>query len=138
MAIWQGMVLETREGMYYVGWQLKEGPFSVPVAGVGKGSTTEATRKLLVRAREKLRLEVMVRAISLHPDQRGAEVTSWKERDNLSSAFLLSTPSPKYGLSSPIVAEALATMLCLPSHVCADKVGEKVDRFGVRVILCCE
>ena len=67
-------------------------------------------------------------------------VSSWKERDKLSSAFLLSTPSPKYGLSSPIMAEALATMLCLPSRVCADRVGEKiggskVDKFGVRIIL---
>ena len=66
-------------------------------------------------------------------------MSSWKERDKLSSAFLLSTPSPKYGLSSPIMAEALATMLCLPSRVCADRVGEKVggskvDKFGVRIL----
>ena len=126
--------------MDYVGRQLEEGPFSVPVAGVGEGSTTGATRKLLVRAREELRLEIMERGISLHPDQRGVGVSSWKERDKLSSAFLLSTPSPKYGLSSPIMAEALATMLCLPSRVCADRMGEKVggskvDMFGVRIIL---
>ena len=140
MAVWEGMVQEAREGLDYVGRQLEEGPFSVPVAGVGEGSTTGATRKLLVRAREELRLEVMERAISLHPHQRGVGVFSWKERDKLSSAFLLSTPSPKYGLSSPIMAEALATMLCLPSRVCADRVGEKVggskvDKFGVRIIL---
>ena len=138
--MWEGMVREVREGTAYLGRELEEGPFSVPVAGVGEGSTSGATRKLLVRAREELRLEVMERAISLHPDQRGVGVSSWKERDKLSSAFLLSTPSPKYGLSSPIMAEALATMLCLPSRVCADRVGEKVggskvDKFGVRVIL---
>ena len=85
-------------------------------------------------------MEVLERAISLHPDQRGVGVSSWKERDKLTSAFLLSTPSPKYSLSSPIMAEALATMLCLPSRVCADRLGEKVgaskvDKFGVRVIL---
>ena len=41
-------------------------------------------------------------------------------------AFLLSTPSPKYGISSPIMAEALAaTMLCLLIRVCADRL-EKV------------
>ena len=51
-----------------MGRQLEEGPFSVPVAGVGEGSTTGATRKLLVWAREELRLDIMERAISLHPD----------------------------------------------------------------------
>ena len=85
-------------------------------------------------------MEVLERAISLHPDQRGVGVSSWKERDKLTSAFLLSTPSPKYGLSSPIMAEAPATMLCLPSRVCADRLGEKVgaskvDKFGVRFFL---
>ena len=114
--------------------------FRIAMLPCYQGFSLSATRKLLVRAREELRLEVMERAISLHPDQRGVGVSSWKERDKLTSAFLLSTPSPKYGLSSPIMAEALATMLCLPSRVCADRLGEKVggskvDKFGVRVIL---
>ena len=60
---------------------------------------------------------------SLHPDQRGGGVSSWKESHKLSSAFLLSTPSTKYGLSRPFVAEALATMLCLSTRICADRVG---------------
>ena len=96
VAVWQGMVQqEVREGMDFVGRQVEDGPFSVPVAGVGEGSTLGATRKILVRAREELRLEIMERGISLHPDQRGVGVSSWKERDKLFSAFLLSTASPK-------------------------------------------
>ena len=82
----------------------------------------------------------MSRAISMHPDQRGVGVSSWKEKDKLSSAFLLTVPGPSSSLSSPIFTEALATMLCLPSRVCADRVGERrggsrVDRLGVRVVL---
>ena len=43
-------------------------------------------------------------------------------------AFLLSTPSPKYGLSSPNMAEVLvATMLFLLLRVCAGRLEEKVE-----------
>ena len=139
---WEGMVREVEECHTYLGRELEESgsPFSVPLAGVGEGSTTGATRKVLVRAREEIRLEVFSRAISLHPDQKGVGVSSWKERDKLTTAFLLSIPGPSSSLSSPIFAEALATLLCLPSRVCTDRVGEKVgssrvDKFGVRVIL---
>ena len=39
MVMWEGMVREVREGTAYLGRELEEGPFSVPVAGVGEGST---------------------------------------------------------------------------------------------------
>ncbi len=72
--------------------------------------------------------------------QRGRGVSAWKERDKLSSAFLLYLPGLRSGLSSPFMAEALATLLNLPSRVCGDSLGERVgrtrvDRFGERVIL---
>ena len=140
VAVWEDMVREAEEMTVYLGRELDEGPFAVPVAGVGEGSTTGATRKVLTRAREELRLEVFSRAITLHPQQRGKGVSSWKERDKLSSAFLLSIPGPSSSLSSPIFAEAVATLLCLPSRICTDRLGEKVggsrvDKLGERVIL---
>ena len=66
-------------------------------------------------------------------------ISSWKERDKLCTAFLLQSPGPHSKLSSPVMAEALATLLCLPSRVCMDRLGEKVggsrvDKFGERVI----
>ena len=132
-ACWEGMVKEVEEGLTYLGRELEDGPFSVPVAGVGEGSTTGATRKTITRAREELRLEVFEQAIALHPNQQGRGVSSWKERDKLTTAFLLSIPGPNSSLSSPIFAEALATLLCLPSRVCADRLGERVG--GSRVDL---
>ena len=59
--------------------------------GLGEGSTTGHTRKLLSRAREELRLEVFSRAISLHPNQQGRGVSSWKERDKLTRCVLITT-----------------------------------------------
>ena len=38
---WEGMVLEAREGLDYVGRQLEEGPFSVPGLGWGRGVLLE-------------------------------------------------------------------------------------------------
>ena len=137
---WVGMVREVEESLTYLGREMEEGPFSVPVAGVGEGSTTGATRKVLTRAREEIRLEVFGMAISLHPNQQGRGVSSWKERDKLTTAFLLANPGPSSSLSSSIFAEALATLLCLPSRVCVDRLGEKVggsrvDPHGERIIL---
>ena len=62
-AAWDGLVREATDSCDYLGRDL-EGPMASPVAGVGEGSTTGATRKLLSKAREELRLEVFERAIS--------------------------------------------------------------------------
>ena len=111
-----------------------------PVAAIGQGNTTGTTRKKLTRAREELRMEVFNQAITFHPDQQGRGVSSWKEMDKLTTAFLLTIPGPSSTLSSTIFGEAKATLLYLPSRVCADRVGEKignsrVDPYRERVIL---
>ena len=94
------------------------------VEGLGEGSTSGATRKLLSRAREELRLEVFEQAISLHRDRGARGISSWKERDKLTTTYLLATPGPHAKLSSPVFAEALATLLSMPSRVCVDRLGE--------------
>ena len=71
--------------------------------------------------------------ITVHHQQWGKGFSSWKEKDKLSSAFLLSIPGPSSSLSSPIFAEAVATLLGLPSRICTDRPGKKVG--GSRVIL---
>ena len=112
----------------------------MPVEGAGQGSITGATRKVLTRSREETRLQVLERAMETHSDQFCRGVSSWKERDKMTTAFLLANPGPTTGISSPFFAEALGTLLCLPSRACSDRVGERVgtgrvDAHGERVIL---
>ena len=135
---WEIIQGEATEACGYLGKEL-EGPLSVGLEGLGAGSTKGATRKELSREREEMRKEVFERALTLHRDQRARGVSSWKERDKLTTAFLLSTPGPHSGLSSPVFAEAVATLLSMPSRVCVDRVGEKVgnsrvDLYGEAII----
>ena len=92
-----------------------------------------------MREIQELRFRVLNKAVGDHPRQDDRGISSWKERDKLTSAFLLSMPGPVSGMNSLIFAEACATYLCLPSRVCADRVGEKVgksrvDAHGERIV----
>ena len=108
--------------------------------GVDKGREDGSTRGLIVRLRQEWRFKALNKAISEHREQSRRRIYSWKERDKLTSAFLLANPGPGTELSSQVFAEVAATYLCLPSRICKDRVGEKigkstVDRHGERVIL---
>merc|ERR1719319_1723467 len=90
-------------------------------------------------ARERLMGRVLQRALLLHPDQSSLPVSSWKERDKLSTAWLMSLPGPHYGIPSATFSEALATLLCSPSPACSTRLGMKigqarVDMYGTRII----
>ena len=126
---------EVEEAMVYLERAEEEGVLSVPLEGLGEGCTSGYTRKLLSRAREELRLEVFQQAVVLQHDQRARGISTWKERDKLTTSFLLSTPGPHSSLPSMVFREALAT-----SRACGDRLGEvigktKVDMFGERLIL---
>ena len=75
-----------------------EGPFATPAEGIGDGSEDGSTRKRLCEKKEQLLGRVLKRGLLLHPDQTTGPVSSWKERDKLSTAFLLSLPGPHYGI----------------------------------------
>ena len=116
-----------------------EGPFAAPVDGVGDGAEDGTTRKRLGEAKEQLLGRVLKRGLLLHPDQTTGPVSSWKERDKLSTAFLLSLPGPHYGIPSAMFSEAIATLLCAPSPACSARLGQsigrtRVDMFGYKVI----
>ena len=126
---------EVEEAMVYLEREEVEGVLSVPLEGLGEGCTTCYTRKLLSRAREELRLEVFQQAVILHHNQRARGIRSWKERDNLTTSWLLSTPGPHSSLPSLVLAEARASQRSMPSRVCKDRLGEvvgrtRVDMFG--------
>ena len=111
----------------------EEGPVSLGVGAIGEGSTAGATRKLLSRAREKWRLNTFGRSLTLQTREpvKGRAVSGWKERYKLCFVFLLQSQGPHFKLFSPMMAEALTTLLCLSSRACMDSLGEKVG--GSRV-----
>ena len=51
---------------------------------------------------------------------------AWRQRDKVSSAWLLAIPGSNTTLSSAEFAEAAAANLCLPSPACVGRVGETV------------
>ena len=51
---------------------------------------------------------------------------SWRQRDKVSSAWLLALPGHESTLSNVEFAEAAAANLCLPSPACAGRVGEVI------------
>ena len=60
---------------------------------------------------------------------------SWPNRDKLTTAFLQGLPGPNTSLSTPILQEGLAMVLCLPSPALIGQVGDRigagrVDLFG--------
>ena len=139
-SLWQLLQREAYEAAEFLGKEV-EGPLSGQADGAGAGMDSKELRSTLSRGREQQRRDVFERALTLQSrrKKKGAGISSIKERDKLSTAFLLSLPGPRYGLSSPVFVEALATLLAMPSLVCRDRVGEKVgrsrvDSFGLKII----
>jgi hypothetical protein len=90
-----------------------------------------ATRKSITDA-----VENTVKALELVRPKSTRAAWAWRQRDKVSSAWLLAIPGPDTTLNSAAFREAAATNLCLPSPACAGRVGEtvrgqkKIDKFG--------
>ena len=109
---------------------------ATPVEGLGNGSVSGATRRRVTEAVENTRSKVLVKALSLVRPKTTRASWSWRQRDKVSSAWLLATPGPETTLTSAEFAEAAAANLVLPSPACVGRVGEtvrgqvKVDLYG--------
>ena len=103
-----------------------DGGLAEPAVGAGQGSTSGGTRKVIVEQLDNLRGEVLLKALGQYPDRTARPVWTWRERDKLSAMWLLSGPGPDTRLSNMEFSEAAAALLCLPSPVCADKIGCRV------------
>ena len=108
--------------MYFLGREL-EGPLAVSLEGLGEGIINGATRRRQSVAREDLRMEIFERGITLLNRKITKGLGSWKERDTLSTVFLLLSPGSYLSLSKPVLAEALATLLAMPCRVCMERLG---------------
>ena len=70
----------------------------------------------------------MNKAISEHREQGRRGIYTWKERDKLTSAFLLANLGPGTELSSQLFAEAAATYLSLPSRICKTGLVRRLEK----------
>ena len=132
---WDKLQLEANQSAAWLGEEVSE-VFRSPVEGVGKGSVSGATRKSITEAVENTRAKVLVKALDLVRPKSTRAAWAWRQRDKVSSAWLLAIPGPDTTLTSAEFREAAATNLCLPSPACAGRVGEtvkgqkKIDKYG--------
>ena len=128
---WDTLTREAREAADWLGSEADH-VFSVPLAGLGEGSVSGKTRGDIVSAREKTRAQLLTKALSLYMPWKARPAWAWKQRDKISSSWLLALPGADSSLSNAEFAEAAATSLCLPSPACVGRVGEIVK--GRKVI----
>ena len=81
--------------------------FTTTAEGFGSGHPSGSRQKLL-EGREQLLAAVLTKALSEYPDQSAMAVKAWKNRDKLSTAFLLDLSGPQNQWSSAEWGEALA------------------------------
>ena len=83
----------------------------------------------------------MKKALGQYPDQSVMAVKSWRNRDKISTAFLLELPGPHNSWTSAEWGEALCLLMSLPSNSCRDlrnlgkPIGDRfVDLYGCQVL----
>ena len=132
---WDKLQLEANQSAAWLGEEVPE-VFNSPVEGVGKGSVSGATRKSLTEPIENTRAKVLAKALDLVRPKSTRAAWAWRQRDKVSSAWLLAIPGPDTTLNGAEFREAAATSLCLPSPACTGRVGEtvrgqrKIDKYG--------
>ena len=123
--VWEALQQEKRQVFR---WLEEEEPkvLACDVAGIGDGSVTGDTRRRLTEARENWRAKVMDKGLEQVRPKSTRASWAWRQRDKVSSAWLLALPGPDTTLSSAEFAEGAASNLCLPSPACRGRVGELV------------
>ena len=79
-----------------------------------------------MEAIEKTRHKILTKVLKDNVPPKTRAALSWKQRDKVSSAWVLSIPGPDTTLSNAEFSEAAASNLCLPSPACAGRIGETV------------
>jgi len=117
--------VEARQAATWLGEEVPE-VLATPLEGLGDGSTSGSTRGKVVEAMECTRAKVLVKALDLVRPRSTRAAWAWRQRDKVSSAWLLACPGTDTSLTSAEFAEAAAANLCLPSPACMGRVGETV------------
>ena len=87
----------------------------------GKGSVDGSIHKAVVQQKEELRRTVLKVALSRMSELNIRPVNAWPNRDKLSSSWLQCLPGPD-GMGSQAFSEGIASLLCMPSQACQDRV----------------
>ena len=90
----------------------------------GDKNTRGSTRGRIVEAIECTRAKVLVKALVLVRRKTTRAARRWKQREKVSSAWLLACPGQDTRLSNKEFAEAAAANLCLHSPACSARIGE--------------
>ena len=117
---WDKLQLEANQSAAWLGEEVPE-VLSSHVEGIGKGSVSGTTRKSITEAVENTRAKVLEKALGLVRPKSTRAAWAWRQRDKVSSAWLLAIPGPDTTLTSAEFREAAATNLCLPSPACAQR-----------------
>ena len=96
---------------------------SIQLEAFGEGSTNGKTRGKVVEAIECTRAKVLAKTLELIRPTSTRAAWAWRQRDKVSSAWLLACPGTDTRLTNKEFAEAAAANLCLPSPACAARVG---------------
>ena len=82
------------------GGRRDEKSLGYPLAGFGEGSVTGKSRGDIVSAREKTGAQLLNKALSIYTPKKARPVMAWKQRDNISSSWLLALPGGDSTLSN--------------------------------------
>ena len=136
---WNSIRGEAVQCSNFLGVELPE-IFSTTAEGFGSGAPQGSRHKVL-EGRELLLAETLTKALSQHPNKSSMAVIGWKNRDKLSTSFLLELLGPHNSWSSVEWSEAMCLLLGLPSTSCCDErrlgqpIGNRfVDMYGCEVL----
>ena len=108
---WNSVRREASQCCNFLGEKMPE-IFTPSAEGFGLGAV-EGSRQKMVEGREMLLAATLSKGLSQLADQGAMAVTSWKNRDKISTAFLLELPGPHDVWSSAEWIEALCLLLSL-------------------------
>ena len=131
---WATLKLRAQQMADYLGEEL-DGALEVEVEGAGMGCTTGATRMAVTTQLEELTLATLTKHLEQYRERKARPVCLHQQKDKMSTAWLLSLPTPQGSISTPIHREGLAMVLAMPSPACQDREGQKigggrVDKWG--------
>ena len=118
--LWDKLQGEAREGGEFLGEPLSP-PFSTNLEGLDDGFVSGATRGLVIEARDALRSRILTKTLQLHVPKKDRHAWAWKQRDKLSSAWLLFRPRGGEMLTNEEFSTAAAVNLCLPPPLGSSK-----------------